>query len=416
MSFAKHRSKCNSIGSDYAMQSPAHLCYSAPFKLLVHNFAKRLVSILNLCVGPPGTTYHTQVRRSVPCNPHVLQHLSLRFHLFFICVHTTHAGQTQCALQNPHVLQHLSLRFHLFFYLCSYDARRSDAACPATRTYYNTFCCAFTCFFICVHMTHAGQTQRALQPARTTTPFAALSPVFLFVFIRRTQVRRSVPCKTRTYYNTFRCAFTCFLFVFIRCTQVRRSVPCKTHTYYNTFRCAFTCFLFVFLRRTQVRRSVPCKTHTYYNTFCCAFTCFFICVHTTHAGQTQCALQPTRTTAPFAALSPVFVFVFLRRTQVRCSVPCKTYTYYNTFRCAFTCFVFVFLRRTQVRRSVPCNPHVLQHLSLRFHLFCICVHTTHAGQTQRAPAICTCNGSSCSAPRQQPFTCESSCCRGLLHI
>ena len=224
MSFAKHRSKCNSIGSDYAMQSPAHLCYSAPFKLLVHNFAKRLVSILNLCVGPPGTTYHTQVRRSVPCNPHVLQHLSLRFHLFFICVHTTHAGQTQCAL------------------------------------------------------------------------------------------------------------------------------------------------------------------------------------------------QPTRTTAPFAALSPVFVFVFLRRTQVRCSVPCKTYTYYNTFRCAFTCFVFVFLRRTQVRRSVPCNPHVLQHLSLRFHLFCICVHTTHAGQTQRAPAICTCNGSSCSAPRQQPFTCESSCCRGLLHI
>ena len=130
MSFAKHRSKCNSIGSDYAMQSPAHLCYSAPFKLLVHNFAKRLVSILNLCVGPPGTTYHTQVRRSVPCNPHVLQHLSLRFHLFFICVHTTHAGQTQCALQNPHVLQHLSLRFHLFFYLCSYDARRSDAACP----------------------------------------------------------------------------------------------------------------------------------------------------------------------------------------------------------------------------------------------------------------------------------------------
>ena len=288
MSFAKHRSKCNSIGSDYAMQSPAHLCYSAPFKLLVHNFAKRLVSILNLCVGPPGTTYHTQVRRSVPCNPHVLQHLSLRFHLFFICVHTTHAGQTQCALQNPHVLQHLSLRFHLFFYLCSYDARMSDAACPATRTYYNTFCCAFTCFFICVH--------------------------------------------------------------------------------------------------------------------------------TTHAGQTQCALQPTRTTAPFAALSPVFVFVFLRRTQVRCSVPCKTYTYYNTFRCAFTCFVFVFLRRTQVRRSVPCNPHVLQHLSLRFHLFCICVHTTHAGQTQRAPAICTCNGSSCSAPRQQPFTCESSCCRGLLHI
>jgi len=321
MSFAKHRSKCNSIGSDYAMQSPAHLCYSAPFKLLVHNFAKRLVSILNLCVGPPGTTYHTQVRRSVPCNPHVLQHLSLRFHLFFICVHTTHAGQTQCALQNPHVLQHLSLRFHLFFYLCSYDARRSDAACPATRTYYNTFCCAFTCFFICVHMTHAGQTQRALQPARTTTPFAALSPVFLFVFIRRTQVRRSVPCKTRTYYNTFRCAFTCFLFVFIRCTQVRRSVPCKTHTYYNTFRCAFTCFLFVFLRRTQVRRSVPCKTHTYYNTFCCAFTCFCICVPTTHAGQMQCALQ---------------------------------------------------------------NLHVLQHLSLRFHLFCICVPTTHAGQTQRA--------------------------------
>ena len=205
MSFAKHRSKCNSIGSDYAMQSPAHLCYSAPFKLLVHNFAKRLVSILNLCVGPPGTTYHTQVRRSVPCNPHVLQHLSLRFHLFFICVHTTHAGQTQCALQNPHVLQHLSLRFHLFF-ICVPTTHAGQMQCALQNLHVlQHLSLRFHLFCICVPTTHAGQTQRALQPTRTTAPFAALSPVLYLCSYDARRSDAACPCNLHVQWQLLQC-------------------------------------------------------------------------------------------------------------------------------------------------------------------------------------------------------------------
>jgi len=222
---------------------------------------------------------------------------------------------------NPHVLQHLLLRFHLFFYLCSYDARRSDAACPATRTYYNTFRCAFTCFFICVHTTHAGQTQCALQNPHVLQHLSLRFHLF-FICVHtmhagQTQRALQNPHVLQHLSLRFHLFFICVPTTHAGQTQRALQNPHVLQHLLLRFH------LFFYLCSYDARRSdaVRPATHTYYSTFCCAFTCFCICVPTTHAGQMQCALQ---------------------------------------------------------------NLHVLQHLSLRFHLFCICVPTTHAGQTQRA--------------------------------